>query len=113
MEHLHENGVVHGDLKSLNILVAEPEQALLTDFGFFYVTDDNGLQGPTLSSSHALGSTRAYEAPERLEDPESRRTTKSDVFAFGMVCYEVAPYLCLQLEAYVPYSCLPIRLLPT
>ncbi|KAG5715765.1 putative serine/threonine-protein kinase/receptor R831 [Termitomyces sp. T112] len=48
MEHLHKNGVVHGDLKSLNILVAEPEQGLLTDFGFSYVTDDNGLQGPTL-----------------------------------------------------------------
>ncbi|KAH0586823.1 hypothetical protein H2248_005670 [Termitomyces sp. 'cryptogamus'] len=92
MEHLHENGVVHGDLKSLNILVAEPEQALLTDFGFSYVTDDHGLQGPTLSSSHALGGTMAYEAPERLEDPESRRTTKSDVFAFGMVCYELFTY---------------------
>ncbi|KAH0579046.1 hypothetical protein H2248_003206 [Termitomyces sp. 'cryptogamus'] len=76
MDHIHKNGVVHGDLKSSDILVAEPEQAILTDFGFSYVTDDNGLQGPTLSFSHALGGTRAYEAPERLEDPESRRTKK-------------------------------------
>ncbi|KAG6877816.1 hypothetical protein C0993_003600 [Termitomyces sp. T159_Od127] len=85
MEYLHENGVVHGDLKPLNILVAEPEQALLTDFGFSYVTDDHGLHSRNLSSAHAPGGTRMYESPERLEGPESRRTRASDVFSFGML----------------------------
>lgn len=111
MEYLHKNGVVHGDLKPINILVAEPEQALLTDFGFSYVTDDHGLQNQNLSSVHAPGGTWMYEAPERLEDPKSRRTRASDVFSFGMVCYEVAVYLCFPRDAYAPYSYSLIHLL--
>ncbi|KAG6873524.1 hypothetical protein C0992_008679, partial [Termitomyces sp. T32_za158] len=84
MDYLHDNGVVHGDLKSLNILVQKPEQALLADFGYSYITDDDGLQDPSLSSSHAPGGTREFEAPEIIDYPSNRKTRESDVFAFGM-----------------------------
>ncbi|KAG6877817.1 hypothetical protein C0993_003601 [Termitomyces sp. T159_Od127] len=74
-----------------NVLVAEPEQALLTDFGFSYVTDDAGLNTGDflLSSRHAMGGTRPFEAPERVIDPKMRRNGASDVFAFGMLCLEM------------------------
>ncbi|KAG6849479.1 hypothetical protein H0H93_008060 [Arthromyces matolae] len=91
IEYLHANGVVHGDLKSLNILVTSIGRACLTDFGLSYVTDASGLRGQALSSNHAEGGTTGFEAPE-LVDPDneySRRTTASDVYAFGMVCYEM------------------------
>ncbi|KAG6907968.1 hypothetical protein DXG01_006693 [Tephrocybe rancida] len=91
-KYLHDNGVVHGDLKCLNILVTDSEQACLADFGLSYVTDASGLRGRALSSNHAPGGTAGFEAPE-LVDPDKdessyRRTEASDVFAFGMVCYE-------------------------
>ncbi|KAH0586831.1 hypothetical protein H2248_005678 [Termitomyces sp. 'cryptogamus'] len=91
MEYLHRNGVVHGDLKCQNVLVAEPEQALLTDFGFSYVTDMIGsrFRGPAFSSNQAPGGTRYFLAPERIQDPTRRRDEASDVFAFGMLCYEM------------------------
>ncbi|KAG5715764.1 putative serine/threonine-protein kinase kinX [Termitomyces sp. T112] len=90
MEYLHQNGVAHGDLKCLNVLVAEPEQALLADFGFSYVTDNNGLQHWSLSSSHQAGGTLVFEAPERVSSEfTKRRDEASDVFAFGMLCYEM------------------------
>ncbi|KAG5717581.1 Light-sensor Protein kinase [Termitomyces sp. T112] len=91
IEYLHENGVVHGDLKSLNILVTDSERACLADFGLSYVTDASGLKGHLLSSNHAEGGTAGFEAPE-LVDPDnefSRRTKASDIYAFGMVCYEM------------------------
>lgn len=91
MDYLHENGVVHGDLKSLNILVSDSERACLADFGLSYVIDVSGLRGQPFSSNHAEGGTAGFEAPE-LIDPDnefSRRTKESDVYAFGMVCYEV------------------------
>ncbi|KAH0579045.1 hypothetical protein H2248_003205 [Termitomyces sp. 'cryptogamus'] len=90
MEYLHQNGVAHGDLKCLNVLVAEPEQALLADFGFSYVTDKNGLQHWNLSSSHQAGGTLVFEAPERVSNGYTERKDEaSDVFAFGMLCYEM------------------------
>ncbi|KAG6848005.1 hypothetical protein H0H93_004234, partial [Arthromyces matolae] len=91
IEYLHANGVVHGDLKGLNILVTAQERACLTDFGLSYVTDHNALVGAALSSNHAAGGTPGFEAPE-LMDPQNeycRKTMASDVYAFGMVCYEM------------------------
>ncbi|KAG6873348.1 hypothetical protein C0995_000208 [Termitomyces sp. Mi166 len=89
IKYLHENGVVHGDLKSVNILVTEFERACLADFGFSYVTELGGLGGDTLSSRHADGGTRGFEAPELAESDDLRKTNASDVFAFGMVCFEI------------------------
>ncbi|KAG6828025.1 hypothetical protein H0H92_009600 [Tricholoma furcatifolium] len=86
MQYLHENGVVHGDLKCLNILVTQDEQACLADFGHSFVTDANGLQD--LSSALIIGGTTGFLAPE-LIDPNGeenvRRTEASDVFAYGMM----------------------------
>ncbi|KAG6827258.1 hypothetical protein H0H92_012595 [Tricholoma furcatifolium] len=90
MQYLHDNGVVHGDLKCLNILVTDYEQACLADFGLSYVTDATGLRGQALSSNHADVGTAGFEAPELVESDENvRRTEASDVYAFGMVCYEM------------------------
>ncbi|KAG6907967.1 hypothetical protein DXG01_006692 [Tephrocybe rancida] len=93
MKYLHDNGVVHGDLKCANILVTDSEQACLADFGFSYVTDASGLKGRALSSNHYMGGTTGFESPELVaseKDASSyRRTEASDVFAFGMVCYEI------------------------
>ncbi|KAG6875214.1 hypothetical protein C0992_004740 [Termitomyces sp. T32_za158] len=89
MEYLHKNGVAHGDLKCANVLVAEPEQALLADFGFSYVTDNTGLNNLALSSGHVMGGTHEFTAPERIADNTRRRDSASDVFAFGMLCLEM------------------------
>ncbi|KAG6856162.1 hypothetical protein H0H87_006969 [Tephrocybe sp. NHM501043] len=94
MRYLHDQGVVHGDLKSLNILVTESGQACLTDFGFSYVTNTAGINGHELSSLHAEGGTPGFEAPE-LADPANesgQRTPASDVFAFGMIFTGQRPF---------------------
>ncbi|KAG6807084.1 hypothetical protein H0H92_008840 [Tricholoma furcatifolium] len=90
MQYLHENGVIHGDLKCLNILVTEDEQACLADFGQSFVTDPDGVTG--ISSAPISGGTAGFQAPELLDingEGKVRRTKASDVFAFGMSCYEM------------------------
>ncbi|KAG5348521.1 hypothetical protein C0989_010181, partial [Termitomyces sp. Mn162] len=78
MSHLHDNGIVHGDIKGPNILVTDtdPPRAVLADFGFATVVDTEGLKSPLLSSSATEGGTMRFEAPELL-DPKIfyRRTT--------------------------------------
>lgn len=90
MEYLHMNGIVHGDLKSTNILVTDLERACLTDFGLSYISNDSGITGHALSSNYDP-SRASYEAPELLDlDVECiQKTQASDVYAFGMVCFEV------------------------
>ncbi|KAG5349389.1 hypothetical protein C0989_004222 [Termitomyces sp. Mn162] len=92
MSHLHENGIVHGDIKGQNVLVTDtdPPRAVLADFGLATVVDTEGLQSPYLSSNAIEGGTMQFEAPELL-DPTIfyRRTTASDVYAFSMTVYQI------------------------
>ncbi|KNZ73227.1 putative LIM domain-containing serine/threonine-protein kinase, partial [Termitomyces sp. J132] len=92
MSHLHDNGIVHGDIKGPNILVTDtdPPRAVLADFGLAAVVDTEGLKSPLLSSNAIEGGTRPFEAPELLDpDIDYRRTTASDVYAFSMTVYEI------------------------
>eukprot|EP00538_Stauroneis_constricta_P012898 CAMPEP_0119547718 /NCGR_PEP_ID=MMETSP1352-20130426/1769_1 /TAXON_ID=265584 /ORGANISM="Stauroneis constricta, Strain CCMP1120" /LENGTH=1268 /DNA_ID=CAMNT_0007592725 /DNA_START=239 /DNA_END=4045 /DNA_ORIENTATION=+ len=70
--------IIHGDLKSLNVLVEKNFRAKIADFGF--------------SQKHALrkkaAGTPFWMAPELLRN-ESMNTPESDVYAFGILLYEV------------------------
>ncbi|KAF5383204.1 hypothetical protein D9615_004938 [Tricholomella constricta] len=88
--YLHDNGVVHGDLKGANILITDSKRACVADFGLSSVADPRGLKNPDLSSSNAKGGTVRFEAPE-LIDPKfvCPRSPASDVYAFSLVCYQI------------------------
>ncbi|EIN11550.1 kinase-like protein [Punctularia strigosozonata HHB-11173 SS5] len=85
--YLHGEDIVHGDLKGANVLIGENKQVRLSDFGLADLIDM--LNG---DSTTGRGSAR-WMAPE-LHFPEQfmltfRRTTSSDMYAFGFVCLEV------------------------
>ncbi|RLN88171.1 hypothetical protein BBJ28_00023211 [Nothophytophthora sp. Chile5] len=79
LQHLHQNNIVHGDLKCNQILVSGEGVAKLTDFGMSFISSGST---PAVSS----GAVR-WMAPECLTS-EGPPTFKSDVYSFGMCVVE-------------------------
>src|SRR5262245_55385329 len=88
LEHAHRNGIVHRDLKPSNVLVAKSGVKVL-DFGLARRRGPGSAKGDEDTQTRAgtvLG-TPHYMAPEQIEGkPADERT---DVFAFGLVLYEL------------------------
>ncbi|KAF9642184.1 kinase-like protein [Thelephora ganbajun] len=98
--YMHDQAMVHGDLKGANILIDPNGHARLADFGLLTIISDH--TNPTASSSFAVGGTIRWMSPELLyPDPSglkvARPTKQSDCYALGMVIYEVlsgqAPFM--------------------
>ncbi|KAJ6516318.1 kinase-like domain-containing protein [Mycena sanguinolenta] len=87
LEYLHSQDIVHGDLKTVNILVTPSHRACITDFGLSSIVDDLSLK-MTFSSRNGRAGTVRYQAPELLKN-ESSNHYGSDVYAFGCVSYEI------------------------
>jgi len=88
IQHLHGNNVVHRDLKSANILMAEGYQGeyvpKIADFGLSKQFTEN--EKSYFSNSFAGGSL-LYVAPEQLEGKELRKNV--DLWSLGVVLYEL------------------------
>ncbi|GBG27743.1 Mitochondrial dicarboxylate/tricarboxylate transporter DTC [Hondaea fermentalgiana] len=85
LEYLHGKLVVHRDLKPANVLLSRDLGLVkLADFGLATQLEANSSIADTVSS---VG-TPAYMAPEVLQAP-ARWTTRADIYAFGIVMWEV------------------------
>ncbi|KAG6894848.1 hypothetical protein C0995_013586, partial [Termitomyces sp. Mi166 len=90
LKYLHQNDIVHGDLKGANILVNDSGRACVADFGLSSVIDPLNLEW-TESTTTVPGGTMNWKAPEPyVEHSRSpKSTTASDVYAWACVCYEI------------------------
>lgn len=77
----HERGVLHRDLKPANIMIDGRGHARIMDFGLAGIGP-----GPGGAGTFRAG-TPAYMAPEHLA--EGRVSVQSDVYALGLVMYEL------------------------
>ncbi|KAG6614305.1 TKL protein kinase [Phytophthora cinnamomi] len=83
LHHLHERGIIHGDLKGNNILVGSDYQVKLTDFGLSASAKKLKWTG----SSGTVGAIR-WKAPERLGEYDRGPSFASDIYSFGMCIIE-------------------------
>ncbi|KAG9096719.1 hypothetical protein FS749_007880 [Ceratobasidium sp. UAMH 11750] len=81
LAYLHENGIVHGDLKGLNVLVNGDGAPMLTDFGNS-VLQDCSLNFTATTRKNSL--SPRWAAPELLDEREGTHSREADVYALGM-----------------------------
>lgn len=93
LAYLHQIGVVHGDLKGLNVLISSIGTAMLTDFGNAVLLERT-LHFTTTSTKNNL--SPRWASPE-LIDGSGTHSMAADVYALGMTILET-------ITGKVPYA---------
>uniref|UniRef100_J3L919 non-specific serine/threonine protein kinase n=1 Tax=Oryza brachyantha TaxID=4533 RepID=J3L919_ORYBR len=88
MNYLHQNNIIHRDLKTANLLMDENKVVKVADFGVARVKDQSGVMT-------AETGTYRWMAPEVIEHKPYDH--KADVFSFAIVLWEL-------LTGKIPYE---------
>lgn len=100
LEYSHSKNVIHRDLKPKNVIVrSSDDQPIILDFGCAYCFDDFNEESLTTT----LVGSRAYIPSEVIRDPK-RRSVKQDVYACGVMLYEVLGECLPDPENYSPIA---------
>ena len=86
----HENGVLHRDLKSSNILIDEEGIPWVTDFGLakrVRSESETGVGHESLTQSGAILGTPSYMSPEQAAGQRGAIGPASDVYSLGACLY--------------------------
>ena len=87
LETLHQNGIIHGDLKPENIIMCTRKDGRLVpklaDFGFAIIESSE-------SSEVTIGGTRTWRAPESFSYIPVSKLKFTDIYSFGLVAWSIA-----------------------
>ncbi|GIK16538.1 MAG: hypothetical protein BroJett003_15020 [Planctomycetota bacterium] len=105
VQHAHQKGVIHRDLKPSNILVAIHEDRAIPkiiDFGVAKAINQRLTEKTLFTEQGRLIGTPEYMSPEQAEMTAQDIDTRSDLYALGVLLYEL-------LTGSVPFDAKTLR----
>jgi eukaryotic-like serine/threonine-protein kinase len=92
VQHAHQKGVVHRDLKPGNVLVTSNTggyQIKIIDFGLAKAMGGKLIQQSLVSEVGLIIGTSAYMAPEQANPSNIDIDTRADIYSIGVLLYQV------------------------
>ena len=84
LQHAHEHGIVHRDVKPQNLMLSESGRVKILDFGLAQFRAEAGRQQPNLR--RGIAGSMDYMSPEQAGDPRSA-DIRSDIYSLGCTLY--------------------------
>ncbi|MEM1447490.1 MAG: tetratricopeptide repeat protein [Planctomycetota bacterium] len=92
VQHAHQKGVVHRDLKPTNVLVTEDgeePQVKVIDFGLAKAMGAKLVEASLFTEVGQILGTPTYMAPEQADPTNLDVDTRADIYAIGVILYEI------------------------
>ena len=89
ISHAHAQGIVHRDLKPGNILVDARAQVKVIDFGIARAAQEDSSRFGVLTDKGQRVGTLQYKSPEHCLGQRDRIDARTDVYALGMILFEL------------------------
>ncbi|MBI5367667.1 MAG: serine/threonine protein kinase [Planctomycetes bacterium] len=88
LQHAHEQGVIHRDMKPTNVLLDARGRVKVADFGIAHLAGVGSAPVTELTLTHVRMGTQYYMAPEQQFDAKSV-DGRADIYALGVMLYEM------------------------